>query len=1407
MSEAELPVDEAEGAAESPAERRKRPLPLRVLRWIGNGLLLLVLLLALAIAWLHTGWGRQFIVDQIAKYAPASGLSVHVGHIDGSVLWSASFYDVELRDAKGTLFLEVPEVDLNWRPYKFPFTGLDIRHVVVRKGTLHAAPELIPGDPDAPTLPDFDIRVDRLLIDDLHVDEGVMGEARDIDFRAKADIRSGLVYLDADGDLGGGDRLDALIHAEPDGDLFDLDLDYRAPAGGLLAALVGSKHDMRLRILGDGTWQRWDGAFAARQDGEGLAAFKITNRAGLYKIVGQAWPGDYVAGTAARALGDAVSLAAVGRLQSSVLEGSFALRGDGVRADARGAVDLADNAFDGVELQAALLDPTLFGNDFALDDAHLTATLDGPFRDLSVPHEIRIGRLDAGGTVFQQLVQTGTLSRQDDTYSLPLDASVGRIVSGNATIDPRLVNGRVRGTLVLAGDQLRADRLALAFRGLQANVALRGDLSRGTYALAGPVQARDFAIEGIGSVNADADIQFRIGGNSPWYLKADATGSMPRVTNETLTTIAGDNIRFAGGITLGGGLPIAIEDTTIDASKLHLAIDAKVEDGRTTLAGKGEHTEYGPFTVEGALEEDGPHAELVFASPLPAAGLKDVRVAVAPSDQGFAIETDGQSLLGPFDGLLHFVSPEQGPSRIAVDRFDVSQTRLAGDLALAEGGVDGTLTLSGGGLDGTIGLKPVAAGQGLDVSLTARDAHFTGAQPLTIRRGRIQASGAFGEGGMNFTGDMNAAGIGYGRMFLGRVAARGEVKDGTGHFDAALSGRRGSRFELQLNGDVAPERMTLAAKGSYAGQAITMPRRAVVVKTADGGWQLQRSQIGFGGGYALAEGRVGGSEPVQGKISLANMPLSLADAAGGNLGLGGTISGTFDLAKSPDGDVPVGEARLMVKGLTRSGLVLSSRPIDLALVAKLSASQLEARSVMKDGDNTMGRLQARISGLPGSGALLDRLYAGDLFAQLRFEGPADSLWRLSKLELIDVTGTLQLAADVRGSLGNPQVRGSLAGDALRVQSALTGTDVRDVRARGRFSGSRLQLSSFAGTAPNGGKVSGSGFVDLANMGPGRGPQIDLRIAARNAEIVDLPNMGATITGPLRIVSNGMGGTIAGRVRANAARWKLGGEEAAAQLPNISTREINLPADIAPPAAPGAPWRFLIDATAPGGIMVDGMGLDSEWSGDIRLRGTTEDPRIGGEARIVPRQGFYSFAGVRFDITRGRIDFDENVPIDPRIDLVAETQVNDLSVSVSVSGYATRPEIAFTSTPALPEEELLARMLFGGSITDLSATEALQLGAAVASLRGGGGMDPINQLRSAIGLDRLRIVPADPALDRGTAVALGKNFGRRFYVEIITDGRSYNATEVEFRLTSWLSLLANINSLGRDSASLEYSQDY
>ncbi|MFX8696487.1 hypothetical protein ABTM58_20915, partial [Acinetobacter baumannii] len=79
-------------------------------------------------------------------------------------------------------------------------------------------------------------------------------------------------------------------------------------------------------------------------------------------------------------------------------------------------------------------------------------------------------------------------------------------------------------------------------------------------------------------------------------------------------------------------------------------------------------------------------------------------------------------------------------------------------------------------------------------------------------------------------------------------------------------------------------------------------------------------------------------------------------------------------------------------------------------------------------------------------------------------------------------------------------------------------------------------------------------------------------------------------------------------RIDRGAWALGRASATASIPQLKTREINLPADVAPPPAPRAPWTYLIDASAANQFNVRGLGLESDWSVDVKLRGTTDNPQ-------------------------------------------------------------------------------------------------------------------------------------------------------------------------------------------------------
>ena len=1406
-------------APEAAANTRKRVWTKR----LGWALAIILTPLVLAALFLSSPIGKRFIADQIASAAPASGLRFEVGQIGGDIYAQAVLRNVVLKDPKG-VFLTIPQIALDWRPLAWMWSGFDIREITARQGRLERLPELLPGDPEAPILPDFDIRIDNLEIENFTLADGLTSAGpQRADFKAKVDIRQGRALIDARGTFGPEDRIALLLDATPDGDRFDLGLDYRAAHDGPIASIAGLDATYDARIVGEGTWANWLGhALVLRENSAGgdndetastnrVAAFELTNKAGQYSLLGMLTPGVSSGTTLGRIFASGLAIDLSGTLENSLFDGRVAAISDTLEVRGQGPVDLAENTANRVQFSVNVRDPDWLAPAISLESALLSATVDGSFSQLAIEHELGIGSLVIGETVtVSRLVQAGKASFNGETLRVPLSAQAERAVTGNSVIDDRLIGGELDGMLTLVGSELAADNTRLSFPDLTSELTFRGDMASGAYALAGRAKARRLALDAVGALTADVKMLAKFGYGIPWTVRANLAGVASDFENSSLTSIAGEEVRFTGSLGLGAASPIVLRDVTLASDRLDASLDSTIVGDKTTLSGSGSHTLYGPFDFDASLAIDEIRADLTLIDPYPSAGLSDVRLGIKPNADGFSLDVSGMSILGEFDGALGLKIRESGPSQLAVDRFRVFRTNIEGTLSLSEQALSGDLDLWGGGLNGTVALSPsVNKGQGFKVDFISRGARFGGDVPVVLDFADVNVSGFINGTSSRIEGKVSGRGFEYGALTLHAFNAKADIVDGKGTLQASIAGRRADRFLLKLDSEFSPNEITLIAQGEYGGRPITMPRRAVLTLLNDGGYQLAPTQIGFARGFTLLEGQLGGAS-TQIDARFARMPLRLADLVGADMGLGGLLSGVATYTQTADGP-PIGNARVKIDRFKRSGLVLSSRPVDVFAVADLSLRELAFGATLVESGEMLGRVDAHVAGLEQSGrgsqSLAQRISRGALNANLIYDGAAEALWRLLAIEVFDLTGPLNAQARATGSLEAPRIVGDLSSDNLRLQSAVSGTDISNVSARGRFEGSRLELSQITGATSGGGRVSGSGSVDLATIGVSRGPKIDIRAAVSNAKLLNANGVEARITGPLRIVSDGFGGAIAGRVEVDKASWALGVAAEDKSLPQIATREIALK-DLAVTAASTkrSSWCYLIDAKAPSRVSVDGLGLNSEWGIDIALRGTLNDPRIGGEARLV--RGDYRFAGTRFELESGRIEFDPNGPIDPRLDIEAQASANGTNVTIDITGNAQTPQIAFSATPALPEEEILARLLFGGSVTSLSATDAIQLGAALAALQGGGsGLDPIGTLRRSIGLDQLRIVSADPALGRGTGVALGKNLGRSVYVELVTDGQGYSATQVEYRITSWLALLGSVTTIGRDSVLAEISRDY
>jgi translocation and assembly module TamB len=97
----------------------------------------------------------------------------------------------------------------------------------------------------------------------------------------------------------------------------------------------------------------------------------------------------------------------------------------------------------------------------------------------------------------------------------------------------------------------------------------------------------------------------------------------------------------------------------------------------------------------------------------------------------------------------------------------------------------------------------------------------------------------------------------------------------------------------------------------------------------------------------------------------------------------------------------------------------------------------------------------------------------------------------------------------------------------------------------------------------------------------------------------------------------------------------------------------------------------------------------------------------------------------------------------------------------ITGYADMPKIALTSEPPLPQDEILAQLLFGQSVRQLSPLQLAQIGQAVAVLGGISGLDPLMAIRRDLGLDRLAV--GGGAGKGGVTLEAGKYLTRRIYV--------------------------------------------
>ncbi|MEL6980466.1 MAG: translocation/assembly module TamB domain-containing protein [Pseudomonadota bacterium] len=731
---------------------------------------------------------------------------------------------------------------------------------------------------------------------------------------------------------------------------------------------------------------------------------------------------------------------------------------------------------------------------------------------------------------------------------------------------------------------------------------------------------------------------------------------------------------------------------------------------------------------------------------------------------------------------------EEGGSLLRLDRFDYAGATATGRLTIGEDGlIRGPLSfsapdlstlsaLAGAPLAGAATAKarfgPAGRGAGAAQGLRAeaRLDRFSAAA-LGIDQAILTASGALSalETTISANG-LRAAGVSDGAL---EAAARIRLDPGDGD-DAAVDLRR----------------LTFDARD--AAIALAEPTR---LRLRGGGVRLEETRLTVNDGAVTLRGAAG--RRLEAEIAFEETPLDVLGA----LGLAPISAGRVNGAAALSSRAPARlDADLRASGvdLGASGLrVAAETGFDAALTASWRGGPLSLAAEIAPPGAAPLTLEARAPLTPGPVPTLSP--AAPIEGRLAWEGEAARLWALAPTEAALLEGPLTLDLGLGGTVAAPALEGFAALSGGRLQIVATGTDLRALDARIEASpegAARLRLTARDAEGPEAGGLALTAESDLGGGGAVFDATFD------RAALLRREDASARVDGRLSGAIGGAAPGIVGALEIGPAEFRLIGGGVTAP-PLIETRDRRGP----PPERAPRPGRDAVSATPldikvamPRRIFARGRGLDSEWEGDLAVSGVLGAPRIVGT--VTARRGAFSFAGSPFAIRGSEILF-TGPPI-PELAIRLTRDTGEIEGAIEVTGPATQPEIGFSATPELPEDEVLPQLIFGRSLSQLTSLEAAQLASGLAALTSGK-PGALEAARDLVGVDKLSVGAGDSGQTRvsaGTYVAPGVFVEAQEGVD-----PADRAVRVEIEVAPQIRLDGEAGAAGDVGVGLEWRRDY
>ncbi|MDI2113333.1 translocation/assembly module TamB domain-containing protein [Commensalibacter nepenthis] len=396
-----------------------------------------------------------------------------------------------------------------------------------------------------------------------------------------------------------------------------------------------------------------------------------------------------------------------------------------------------------------------------------------------------------------------------------------------------------------------------------------------------------------------------------------------------------------------------------------------------------------------------------------------------------------------------------------------------------------------------------------------------------------------------------------------------------------------------------------------------------------------------------------------------------------------------------------------------------------------------------------------------------------------------------------VLGLVNMAMQVNGNINSPVITGHIDLTNGNFRDYAQGVSIRNIQASIIGQRDSIILQSFSAKAGNG-TMDANGQVGVFKPGM----PINLHFGMKNARPLVSDLLTAVLDGDINI--KGMAKTrvdVDGVVKIKHADINIPHSMARSVVPLKVIRPGDK-VEVVQHDSSGPDIGLNLTVKSAGQILVRGFGLFTDMAGSLHVGGTANAPQISGGFEM--QNGHIDLAGISLEFTKGIIGFKgSNVDhkMDPSLDFEVKKSVEGNTVSLAITGYASSPKIALTSSPPLSQDRVLAMLLFGVDSQSLSTTQMAEIGVALATLGGeGSGFDPLGTVRKTLGLDRLSVGGGSSdgkGSSTGTSVSAGKYMMKGVYLGAKqSTGTAGTQAEVQVDITKRLKATATVGT-GQD----------